>query len=311
MTALKQLDLFRDSLPNKIQSVSNFPTKFGHDPSYCDNKVRYLESAIKHLYIRPNTFNSISWLIFDIDRATSLDELRHDIIAPEPTLFVQNPANNRAHVFYLIDTAIHKNSHSSQKALKFLKAVEDGLIDKLQSDVGFNGVLGKNPLHPHWIVQPTFARAYDLHSLSEYVDLNSPVIESTSLGKNVSIFESVSKWSYRAIRQGWPKFDQWYNAVLHRVEMVNAQFTGERLDYSEYKHIAKSIATWTFSRFSKQGFAEWQSNNGKKGGIAKGKSYEDKRLRALVLLDHGYKRYEVAEQLGVTPKTITNWKKGK
>jgi hypothetical protein len=306
MAALSQLELFDRTLPQKIQCASNLPSK--HDSSYCDNKVRYKKDAIKHLYLRPNTFNSISWLIFDIDRKTSLHELRDDIQAPEPTLFVQNPKNHHAHVFYYIDTAIHKNKHSSQKPLKFLKAVENGLIDKLQSDVGFNGSLGKNPLNKHWIVQDTYGVAYDLHNLSEYVDLNAANISDTDLGKNVTIFQNTSKWAYKAIRQGYPRYEQWYNAVLQRVEMLNAQygkFGG--LDYGEYKHIAKSIATWTYSRFSKQGFAEWQSRQGKKGGIAKGLSYEDKRIQARLLRAKGNTYQSIADEIGASKRSIITW----
>jgi hypothetical protein len=305
MSALKQLDLFRNTLPAKVQSASNFPKKHGTD--FCDNKVRYVEQAIKHLYIRPNTFNSVSWLIFDVDRPLSLCELRNDLLAPEPTLFVQNPENLRPHVFYLIDTPIHKNKHSSQDALRFLKAVENGLIAKLQSDVGFNGSLGKNPLHRHWTIQDTYGLAYDLNDLSEYVDLNAPYIEGTDLGKNRTVFDKVSKWAYRAIRQGWPKYDQWHNAVLHRVEMTNAQIKKEPMPYAEYKHIAKSIARWTYDRFSKQGFAQWQSNNGKRSGKARLKLSAEKRIQAIEMSANGHNQQDIADALEVHQTTVGRW----
>lgn len=307
MSALSQLELFDWSLPQKIQCASNLPSK--HDSSYCDNKVRYKKDAIKHLYLRPNTFNSISWLIFDIDRPTSVHELTDDMGAPDPTLFVQNPKNHHAHVFYYIDTAIHKNKHSSPKALRFLKAVENGLIDKLQSDVGFNGSLGKNPLNRHWTVQDTYGVAYDLQNLSEYVDLNAANISDTDLGKNVTIFQDVSKWAYKAIRQGYPHYEQWYNAVLSRVEMLNSQYKKEGLPYGEYKHIAKSIATWTHRNFSEQGFSEWQSRQGKKGGIAKGNAYEDKRTQAIEMRVNGHTQQAIADVLKVHRNTVSNWLK--
>jgi hypothetical protein len=305
MAALSQLELFNWSLPKKIQCASNLPGK--HDSSYCDNKVRYKKDAIKHLYLRPNDFNSISWLIFDIDRPTSVHELTTILEAPEPTLFVQNPENNHAHVYYHAEKAVHKNKNSSLKALKFLKAVENGLIDKLQADVGFNGSLGKNALHKNWIIQDTWAVSYDLHKLAKYVDLNAANISDTDLGKNVTIFQDVSKWSYKAIRRGYPRYEQWYNAVLTRVEMLNAQYGKKRLDYAEYKHIAKSIANWTHRNFSKQGFAEWQSIQGKKGGISKGKAYEDKRIQAFEMLANGCKKKDIASVLDVHANTITNW----
>jgi hypothetical protein len=307
MAALNQLELFNWSLPQKIQCASNLPSK--HDSSYCDNKVRYKKDAIKHLYLRPNTFNSISWLIFDIDRPTSVHELTDDMGAPDPTLFVQNPKNHHAHVLYYVDTAVHKNKHSSQKALRFLKAVENGLIDKLQSDVGFNGSLGKNPLNSHWKVQDTYGVAYDLQNLSEYVDLNAANISDTDIGKNVTIFQDVSKWAYKAIRQGYPRYEQWYNAVLSRVEMLNAQYKKDPLPYSEYKHIAKSIATWTDRRFSKQGFSEWQSNNGKLSGIARANKSKDNRIKAIEMSVRGMTQQAIADYFKVTRMTINRWLK--
>lgn len=298
-----QLDLFSNHLPKKARSCDNFDV---------DNKVRLLADAIKKRYIQPNDFNSTQWLVFDIDRAACPDSIRNDYLAPEPTIFVRNPANGHPHLYYLIKTAVHQNSHSSQKAVQFAAAVQYGLAVKLDADMSYVGMLAKNALHADWEVLHTVPQAYELHELAEFVDttlLNKPLKERLNYGlsRNCSMFEEVSKWSYRAIRQGWPEYDQWHKAVLARTEMLNSQLQ-KPMDYNEYKHIAKSIAKFTHKHFSKQGFSAWQSNNGKLSGIARLKQSEDKRTQAIEMLANGYTQKAIADVLNITTRTIRNWK---
>lgn len=299
---MQQLKLFQEHLPQKSRSCDDFDV---------DNKVRYITEAIKKRYIQPNDFNSTQWLVFDIDRPVCPDSIRNDSLAPEPTVFVRNPKNGHAHLFYLLKTSVHKNAHSSQKALQFAAAVEYGLAIKLDADMGYIGLLAKNALHADWEVLHTVPQAYELHELAESVDtsaLNTPLKERLNYGlsRNCSMFDEVSKWAYKAIRQGWPDYNQWHKAVLSRTEMLNRQLE-KPMDYAEYKHIAKSIARFTHAKFSKEGFIRWQSNNGKKGGIAKGKAYQDRRNKALEMFTNGFKKKDIASVLGVHANTITNW----
>ncbi|MDP5132008.1 MAG: helix-turn-helix domain-containing protein, partial [Paraglaciecola sp.] len=100
--------------------------------------------------------------------------------------------------------------------------------------------------------------------------------------------------------------DQWHKAVLTRTEMLNRQIK-KPLVYAEYKHIAKSIAKFTHANFSKQGFAEWQAVQGKKGGIAKGKSFDEVRQKAIQLHSDGLSKQAIAEQLGIHRNTVRNY----
>jgi hypothetical protein len=300
---MQQLKLFRDNLPKKARSCDDFDV---------DNKVRSLHQAIKKRYIQPNDFNSRSWLVYDIDRATCPDEIRHDRLAPEPTVFVSNPKNRHAHLYYLLETAVHNNSFSSQKALRFAAAVDHGLAHKLDADMSYVGILAKNALHEQWQVLETVPAAYELHELAEYVDaklLSTPIkkLPEYGLGRNSILFDDVSKWAYKAIRQGWPRWEQWHNAVLTRTEMLNSKFK-QPMYYNEYKHIAKSIAAWTHKNFSQAGFSEWQSNNGKRSGIARAKNNDDKRVQAIEMLAKGHAQKDIADVLKVTTRTIRNWK---
>jgi hypothetical protein len=120
------------------------------------------------------------------------------------------------------------------------------------------------------------------------------------------LFDDVSKWAYKAIRQGWPRYNQWYAAVLSRTEMVNAQFKVS-MDYNEYKHIAKSIATWTHDHFTPSSFAQWQSNNGKLSGIARANKSKDNRIQAIGMSINGDSAKNIAEVLNVPISTIYRW----
>ncbi|HBR2118701.1 TPA: primase C-terminal domain-containing protein, partial [Klebsiella quasipneumoniae subsp. similipneumoniae] len=83
------------------------------------------------------------------------------------------------------------------------------------------------------------------------------------------------KWAYRAIRQGWPEYDQWLQACYERASAYNLQFSAP-LDENEVNGIAKSIAKWTHGKFTAESFYEFvksthmskiQSERGRKGGI--------------------------------------------
>ncbi|EOJ6189379.1 Rep protein, partial [Shigella sonnei] len=68
--------------------------------------------------------------------------------------------------------------------------------------------------------------AYTLDELADYLDLSASARRSIDkhygMGRNCHLFEMTRKWAYRAIRQGWPEFSQWLDAVIQRVEMYNA-----------------------------------------------------------------------------------------
>ncbi|EHR8987835.1 helix-turn-helix domain-containing protein [Escherichia coli] len=76
---------------------------------------------------------------------------------------------------------------------------------------------------------------------------------------------------------------------------------------AECQAIGRSIAKYTHRNFT----PAIQAAQGRKGGIAKGAGYEDKRCTALEMLANGYSQKAIAEMLGVSDRTIRNWKSGK
>ncbi|MBN8086346.1 replication initiation protein, partial [Vibrio vulnificus] len=97
-----------------------------------------------------------------------------DVHAPTPNLSVKNPANGHAHLLYALDTAVRTApDNSSLKALRYAAAVERGLREKLHADLGYSGLLCKNPLHDYWGVTEWRSEPYTLDELADYVDLSA------------------------------------------------------------------------------------------------------------------------------------------
>ncbi|WP_174566153.1 primase alpha helix C-terminal domain-containing protein, partial [Salmonella enterica] len=151
------------------------------------------------------------------------------------------------------------------------------------------------------------------------------------MGRNCHLFEMTRKWAYRAIRQGWPAFSQWLDAVIQRVEMYNASLPVP-LSPAECRAIGKSIAKYTHRNFTPETFAQYvadthtpeiQAARGRKGGKAnssanqsdKGKksaavrwtANDDKRRRALDMYILGASTEDIAEAVGVSRWTVRRW----
>ena len=150
--------------------------------------------------------------------------------------------------------------------------------------------------------------------LSDYLDL-SPYnarrhIPDYGLGRNCNLFERTRIWAYKAIRQGWPEYEQWKAAVLERALGYNSQFEAP-LPVAEVKATAKSIAKWTFEHLSSAGFSCSQARKGAKGGkISKrpcgtGQSKADLLPTVLELKAEGLGNRAIAEALNISASTVS------
>lgn len=297
-----QLSLFSQTLPKKPYCTDDHASGL---------IIRNVSHAIKRRYIQPNNPNSRLWLVYDIDRPTSIDEITDDFNLPAPHFFVQNPENHNAHVYYGLELPVHFNEDSSKKAIRFAAAVDIALTAKIKGDASYSGLMAKNPLHNHWRTWSSNSERYDLHEIAEHLELNQfkdlrKSMPSVGLGRNCNIFENLRQWSYRAIRQGWPDFNQWLNACETRALGYNANAESQ-LDHREVHHIAKSVAKYTHRNFSPQGFSEWQAAQGAKGGKAKGKAYSDKRTKALEMHSQGMTQTAISEALGIHRNSVRNY----
>ncbi|EAV2605866.1 plasmid replication protein [Salmonella enterica] len=312
MTSLA-LDYFSDHLPRK---------PYHTDDLLCGLRINSAEIAKLARYIQHNPPHAAFWFVFDVDRTGAAIDWT-DVNAPAPNITVKNQENGHAHLLYALQTAVRTAPDGSIKALKYAASVERGLCSKLRADVNYSGLICKNPLNLHWQVTTWRDEVYTLDELADYVDLSASEAHrgdfEYGLGRNCQLFEKTRRWAYRAIRQGYPDFTQWLAAVIQRVEMYNAQLTNP-LSLPECACIGRSIAKWTYQRMSEKAFAQFvadthtpeiQAIRGRKGGLAKGDAYSDKRELALHMLAQGITQKTAAEQLGITSRTLRNWKSGK
>ena len=289
MTAAHQISLFEQRLPIKPY--------FSNNPKSEGLKIRTLKQALQSRYIQANGPTHKYWLVFDIDREGATMDW-YDRHAPAPNIVVTNPANGHAHLIYGLEIPVRTAPDGSSAALRYAAAIEHALVEKLEADTSYVGLVCKNPSHPSWQVSCWEQNLYTLDWLADYVDLSAysgkKRLPEYGLGRNCNLFDSVRSWAYKAIRQGWPEYGRWLEAVETRAYALNNQFI-KPLHHNEVKHLAKSIAKWTHRHMSSEGFSEWQAAQGAKGGKRSGAS-----RRKGTALEHDPKPWEA---LGISRAT--------
>lgn len=324
MSAIVQLDEFKNRLPRK---------PYYTDDVACGLRIADVAKAIGARYIQPNGPTHKYHLVFDIDRpGAAIDWYDRD--APAPTFTVTSAKNAHGHLIYTIEVPVRTAPDGKVDPLRYAAAVEAALRDKLDGDIGYCGLICKNPLHDFWRVEAWEPELYTLDWLADYLDLSlyndrRKNLPPYGLGRNSTLFERTRKWSYRAIRQGWPELERWIMAVLERAKAYN---DFERpLPFNEVKHTAYSIAKWTHKHMGSEALwnayvarthtSEIQSKRGKAnatkndmaalgvlGGKANGKARRDHYL-PLVLEMHsqGFTNADIAREYGLPRKTVSNW----
>ncbi|HHI5760716.1 replication initiation protein, partial [Klebsiella pneumoniae] len=252
MRKCAQLELFRERLPRKPYYSDELTTGL---------RIADVARALGARYIQPNGPTHRHWIVFDVDHAAATLSW-DDVGAPAPNITVTNKANGHAHLIYGLDTPIRTAPDGNAAPLRYAAAIEAALREKLGADMGYSGLICKNPLHEHWLVQVWEPRLYDLAWLSDYLDLSSyngrKSLPEYGLGRNCTLFEKTRLWAYKAIRQGWPDYPEWLAACVDRASGYNAQFE-QPLPANEVRHTAKSIAKWTHQHLSPAGFREEQA----------------------------------------------------
>ncbi len=116
--------------------------------------------------------------------------------------------------------------------MRFLAVVEDGLCRAVGGDVGYAGLIAKNPLHKDWQVIERHGHLYTLDELAAGLDLTpanarnwtpANIEEAYGVGRNVGLFTETRFWAYSAIREYWAPngLPRWQEAVLGHVEALN------------------------------------------------------------------------------------------
>ena len=263
MTQVKQLLHFKAHLPKK--------------PYYSDNlefglKIAKAETALKSAYIQPNGATHQHSLIFDLDYGNSVLAWDYQN-APTPNIVVENLANGHSHYIYHLETPIRTAINAKPHPIRYGSAIWSALNQKLNGDTNYVHLITKNPFSPQWRTTVFDEHLYTLNELDDWLDLKAAnddlSEEKVVLGRHCHVFEKVAQWAYKAIRQGYPAYDRWYEAVLERVEATNRQiFPHNPIPFSHVRATAKSIAKWTHRNITEASFSQWQAVQGRKGGLA-------------------------------------------
>ncbi|WP_299310837.1 replication initiation protein [uncultured Halomonas sp.] len=302
------LELFRRHLPRKPYHTDDLASGI-----YIAGRDRAAQSR----YIQPNGPTQLRWLLYDVDRpGAALDWSERN--APPPTITAMNHANGHAHLLYLLEEPVCKSEAARPEPLRYAAAVDCALREKLDADQGYSGLIVKNPLRRDvWAVGLWEVAPYSLGDLDSWLDLNKYKdrrrnLPDYGLGRNCTLFNRVSKWARRAIRQGWPELDRWMVAVHTNAEGQNLKFDTP-LPPNEVKHIARSVAKWTHRHMTPAGFEayvarthtpEIQAQRGARKGA---KRREELMPKVLELVGQGKSQREIAEALGIPRKTIGDW----
>ncbi|MBR7890266.1 replication initiation protein [Marinomonas sp. A79] len=231
-------------------------------------QISQLKNAIQSRFIQPNGPTHKYWLVFDVDSSTATLDW-YDQHAPAPNIVATNPFNGHAHLFYGLAVPVRTAPDGKPAPLRYAAAIESALRENLDADVGYKGLVCKNPLNAHWRVTQWEKNLYTLDWLADCLDLRDHPIKQHQygLGRNCELFDLLSRWARRAIRQGWPSYDQFLQACHDRAMGYNAQhFPNNLLPLNEVRHTARSVAKWTHAKITPEGFSAWQSIQGSKGG---------------------------------------------
>lgn len=315
---------------NKIQpQLELFPSFIGNLPTkpYCTNdlgtglKIRSKNKALAFKYIQPNSPFYQYYFVLDLDYESALSEILYSLDGvPMPNFVAENPQNGRLHAFFELKTPIYTTDASRQKPIMLANAVYLRLRELFNADMGYSGLISKNPIHEQWRTYSIRKSPYSLNELSSKLDIDwneakkvPKQDEAVGLGRNCYVFHTARHWAYVEIRKYRGKtYSNWLEAVIEHCLKLNDGIT-EPMQYNEIKGIAKSISRycWKKDAYFYQEFIDRQSRKGqlggKIGGVQRSLKYVEQRKQAVDLKSKGYNNSQIANLLKVSRRTIINW----
>ena len=290
--------------------------------------IRPQATALAYRHIQYNPPPHVACLVFDVDSSDGYEAWK-DAGLPAPNWITFNPKNSHAHYGYYLEAVVARTSAAKQKPLRYLAAIEHVLAKRLGADMGYAGLITKNPVHGDWWTIWHHSEPFSLDYLAEFcpdADLAAYNRRSRKevggLGRNVTVFDNVREWAYSAVREYWRPngYEAWADAVRAACESANAfgREQGGPLPVSEIKATAKSIARWVWNRFTPAGFSQVQAHRGAKGGriggrVSKGggrpsnsgKARHDLLPEVIKLKAMGYSNRDIAEDLQISASTVS------
>lgn len=255
------LETYKSKLPKKPYHTNNY--SFG-------KQVGPISSAIKSIYLQPNSLTHKYFMIFDLDSEMSVLDWS-DKGLPAPHLIVRNLDNGRSHLTYILNTSVKTDVRGLLKPIKYCSDVEHGLAVRIGADMNYNGLLTKNPFNISAFKVFSFQdEPYDLDYLNEFVDKDlvrqqreakkkKNVEDGFASGRNCTLFETLRLWAY----SNWHRFHQvaLHAEILDQAMMLN---TFEcPLGMNEVRTIADSVYRFITQHFSIERLNELKSERAK------------------------------------------------
>ena len=233
--------------------------------------IQNKNKALDMLYLQVNHPLYLHTMIFDLDKENCFYEFENAHL-PIPSFITKSPDSGRCHYGYMLNAPISSTEKSRQKPVKFARALYYNMATRLGADLGYAGLITKNPLNDHWSPFWSGADLYDLDYLADFVDLEKPQIqekksEAYGLGRNVNLFEDLRQYAYRTVLnfKKISTFEKFENELLLKAQSLNTFCNPlNPLQYKELKATARSIARWTWKNFDSHTFSLIQSSRGAK-----------------------------------------------
>lgn len=299
------------------------------DPLSKDNALR------DGKLIQFNSAKLISYLVFDIDEPHPDDTSENPSCfynwfyadMPPPNFIVYNKLNGHCQYFYELKTPVSTSKKSAKKPQYYLHAIRKQMTLALNADSAYTHALCKNPFNSeNQTLYYCLAKPYELADLddldySQNGDFKpSNPDDYLGLGRNNDIFHTV-RFDVYAYRANCAKYEQLYNFCLNECRALNEEISKRynkgKLGDNEIRSTAKSIARWTWDKYTGRGkysdkyFSKEQAKRGKKGGQAYARKVKKQNARklkkAIKMIKQGINKTEIGRQLGVDRKTITRW----
>ncbi len=228
-----------------------------------DNKtaglVRPREYALKYPYMQVNRPGMVSWLVFDLDHSNPL--VWEDEGLPAPNIVVTNRKNGHAHLFYAIPP-VCTSENARPKPIAYMKAVYEAMATKLGADESYSGPVAKTPGHPWWSTWEIHPTVYELGELADYLDLSvkprwslEPNLDEVAHSRHCTLFEELRFYAYSIVnREREEGTYQGFYSLLENYASSKNNFSqrgfSNDLTWSQVKATVKSVARWTWDRYT-------------------------------------------------------------
>ncbi|WP_432489529.1 replication initiation protein [Kineococcus sp. SYSU DK018] len=234
------------------------------------------ENALGRRYLEHSPRALLSMLVIDVDHDdTLLRALQTPMTHPMPS-WIAESSTGRGHVGWVLKTPVCRTDAARLEPMRFAAKVEEGLRRSLDGDVGYAGLLTKNPVHDDWVTTWGTDHLYELRELAtglgELMPRTLPrkTTESSGLGRNYALFNRIRLWAYRACRR-YEDRTEWEEVTEAFALTVNHEFPVP-LPEAEVGHTARSVARWVWRNgFTAEGFRTEQARRSRLGAAKGGR----------------------------------------